>query len=270
MSEITTIISFSGGRTSAYMAYKIKSEMPHMKTAYVFSNTGKEREETLIFIDQCDKKWGLGIVWIESVINQEKGTGVGFKVVNFKTASRNGEPFSDMVSKFGIPNKDFPHCTRELKERPMQKWAAENFGDDYVFAVGFRADERVRASFNIKRIYPLINTWPTSEPMVRTFWSKQDFDLGLKDYEGNCDLCWKKSLRKRLTIIKENPGVENQWLDWERSGEYVFDRNGFSIEQLQKMSMGKFCQIKDKFEVLQQAPQFFGVDLDVESKCGCQ
>ena len=77
MSEITTIISFSGGRTSAYMAYKIKSEMPHMKTAYVFSNTGKEREETLIFIDQCDKKWGLGIVWIESVINQEKGTGVG-------------------------------------------------------------------------------------------------------------------------------------------------------------------------------------------------
>jgi hypothetical protein len=41
--------------------------------------------------------------------------------------------------------------------------------------------------------------------MVREFFGASRIDLGLKDYEGNCDLCFKKSLKKRLTIIKENP-----------------------------------------------------------------
>lgn len=269
MSEITTIISFSGGRTSAYMAYKIKTEITDLKTAYVFANTGKEREETLIFVNECDKRWSLGIVWIESVINPQKGVGVGYKIVNFETAARNGEPFSDMVSKFGIPNKEFPHCTRELKERPMQKWAMDNFGNDYVFAIGMRADERKRASARPKRVYPLINTWPTSEPMVRLFWKKQLFDLGLKDYEGNCDLCWKKSLRKRLAIINENPDVIKQWKEWEDSGEFVFDRNGFTMDEIAGLAKAKFRPVMDKMEVIDMAPFLFDVDMDLESKCSC-
>lgn len=105
--------------------------------------------------------------------------------------------------------------------------------------------------------------------MVRSFWAKQDFDLRLKDYEGNCDLCWKKSLRKRLTLIKENPGIEQQWLEWEKEGEYVFDRDGLSITQIKEISTRSFFQVKDKFDTSKKQPQLFGIDLDSETKCTC-
>lgn len=45
------------------------------------------------------------------------------------------------------------------------------------------------------------------------------FDLELKSYQGNCDLCWKKSNRKLLTILKENP----EYADWWRVMENKYE-----------------------------------------------
>ena len=266
------LVSFSGGRTSAYMARKMQlaPEFANANLAYVFANTGKEREEILDFIRECDERWGLGVVWIESVITQEMGVGVGYKVVDFETASRNGEPFSDMVRKFGIPNKEFPHCTRELKERPLRKFARAIFGDDFVSAIGFRADETTRASADPAKIYPLIQMWPTNERMVRDWWKSQPFDLRLKDYEGNCDLCWKKSLLKRLTLISEGgPNVWRQWAEWEATDEYVFDRDGFTLLELVEMSSRPFKRAIDKDKVRELMPELFDIDMFAESKCHC-
>lgn len=266
------IVSFSGGRTSAYMAYLMQTrpEFQNVEKHYVFSNTGKEREETLIFVEKCCREFGLNVTWVEAQINQEMGIGCDWRRVDFATASRNGQPFSDMVRKFGIPNKDFPHCTRELKERPMKKWAAEIVGGEYVWAIGFRADEKRRAGNTKGKIFPLIHTWPTSERIVRDFWAKMPFDLRLKDYEGNCDLCWKKSLSKRLTIISENPEIGRQWAEWEAGGEYVFDRDGLSIFQLLEISgREKFKRAKDKYATARKMPELFGVDLLRESSCHC-
>ncbi len=39
----------------------------------------------------------------------------------------------------------------------------------------------------------------------------QGFDLGLRDYEGNCDLCFLKGRGKMAAIIRENPGIEEFW-----------------------------------------------------------
>lgn len=266
------IVSFSGGRTSAYMAYKMQfsPEYSDWEKHYVFANTGKEMEETLRFIDRCDKEFGLNLTWVESVITQEKGIGVSWRLIDFDTASRKGEPFSAMVQKFGIPNKNFPHCTRELKERPMAKWAAETIGSNAVWAIGFRADEKRRAGNANGRIFPLITTWPTSERMVRGFWANMPFDLELRDYEGNCDLCWKKSLAKRLTIISENPEVAKQWKEWEKSGDYIFDRDGITIEQMESISTAnKFRAAKDKYATACKMPELFGIDLLRESHCHC-
>ena len=61
------VISFSGGRTSAFM-------LRHIVDAYggrlprgihvVFANTGMERPETLEFVDVCGRAWGVDIVWV--------------------------------------------------------------------------------------------------------------------------------------------------------------------------------------------------------------
>lgn len=265
------IVSFSGGRTSAFLAYKMQfsPEFSDWEKHYVFANTGKEMEETLLFVDRCDKEFDLNLTWVESVINQQKGIGVSWRQVDFNSASRKGEPFDEMVKKFGVPNIDFPHCTRELKERPTGKWADEVVGGDYVWAIGMRADEKKRQKFGTNKIYPLITTWPTNERMVRYFWDGMPFDLGLKDYEGNCDLCWKKSLAKRLTIIAENPEVVAQWEKWEEASEYVFDRDGFTLNQIKQMAQRPFKKTMDKHELRQQFPELDLVDIFCESSCTC-
>lgn len=66
--EAPAVISFSGGRTSGYMLYKIleahQFKLP--KDIYVtFANTGKECEETLEFVNDCEKHWGVKIHWLE-------------------------------------------------------------------------------------------------------------------------------------------------------------------------------------------------------------
>ena len=57
------VISFSGGRTSAYMLYKVLEahggRLPdHVVVA--FSNTGKEMPQTLDFVDRCSKTSLIG------------------------------------------------------------------------------------------------------------------------------------------------------------------------------------------------------------------
>jgi len=68
------VCTFSGGRTSAFMGLLLK-DLPKYKDfqkVYIFANTGKEKEETLDFIDKCDKEWGLNIVWIEARLIKKK------------------------------------------------------------------------------------------------------------------------------------------------------------------------------------------------------
>ncbi|MFM2005156.1 MAG: hypothetical protein RLZZ09_811 [Pseudomonadota bacterium] len=206
------LISFSGGETSALMTKTILEQMKdeYDEICVVFANTGQENEETLEFVDRCDRAFGFNTIWIEAVTLPKRGVGCGFKVVDFNTAARNGEPFEAMIQKYGLPGPSRPHCTRELKGRPIKKWAKENgwLPRQYDLAIGIRTDEIDRMSPRAKEdriIYPLVSRFPHTKTMVNEFWRRQSFRLDLKGYQGNCKWCWKKSLRKHLTIISETP-----------------------------------------------------------------
>ena len=201
------IVSFSGGRTSAYMGWWLKHHTDH-ELMFVFMNTGCEHEKTLEFLDRCDKEWDLNLVWLEAVVNPEKGKGTKHKVVTFETASRNGEPMEDVIRKYGLPNQNYIHCTRETKLQPVQSWVKENGIQDYKMAIGIRADEidRVNSDYiNLNLVYPLITMNTTTENNIMWWWSQQDFDLGIHQYEGNCRWCYKKTYRKLATIAKADP-----------------------------------------------------------------
>lgn len=206
------LVSFSGGETSGLMS-KLAKECAHKRydeIRFAFANTGQENEETLVFADQCDKAFGLDLVWIEAVITPARGVGIRHNVVDFATASREGQPFEALIQKYGIPNKASPHCTRDLKSRSILSWAKSigwNTGS-YDLAIGIRADEIDRMSPHAGRdniVYPLISWLPRRKEDVNEFWRSMPFRLNLKGYQGNCKWCWKKSLRKHLTIISEAP-----------------------------------------------------------------
>ena len=191
------VCTFSGGRTSAFMG-RMLQEHPKYKDfdkVFIFANTGKELPETLDFINKCDKEWNLNIVWLEADVVYEKGVGTKFKVVNYETASRNGKPFEDMLKKYPLPTNYGSNCTRELKLAPINKYVKSLGYKEVYTAMGIRYDERHRESNTAKEnniIYPLIYDIKVDNKFIRDWLDIQSFDLTLKDYEGNCDLCFKK------------------------------------------------------------------------------
>lgn len=281
MSKRPILISFSGGRTSAFMAKFILEHEKYRDREKVvcFANTGKEFNETLDFVNECDKRWGLGVVWLETVVHPERGVGCSFRVVDYDTASRDGEPFREVIKKYGIPNKQFPHCTRELKQVPIKKYMQSLGYKEWDTAVGIRADEPHRLSRTpdgnfINPMFPLADDVKVDESFIRNWWAVQDFDLNLKDYESNCDLCWKKSKRKRLTLIDEHPFVWEWWNKIENefgAGTYRFDqREGLDILDLVELAKKPFRKAMDKKELSDLQSSMFDPVMDTEWDCFCK
>jgi len=193
-----------------YMAYWLKENAPrHYNLKFIFANTGEEREETLRFVNQCDMQWKLGVVWLEAkVLGARKGT--SYTVTDYAGASRNGEPFEAVIQKYGIPNAAYPHCTRELKLAPITSYMSDNGLKDAWTAIGIRVDEidRMRGdAAQARLIYPFIQWTTVRKQEVKEFWESQPFELGLKEHEGNCKWCWKKSDRKLYTLALDNPDI---------------------------------------------------------------
>ena len=70
------VISFSGGRTSAYLTWRLLQEKDAWKDVVViFANTGQEHQKTLDFVKNCDDHFGFNTVWIDASVNDERGVG---------------------------------------------------------------------------------------------------------------------------------------------------------------------------------------------------
>lgn len=238
------LVSFSGGETSAFMAQWLNrnyEKYGYENIVFVFANTGLENEETLQFVDRCDKHFQLNVQWIEADVIHGKRKGSKYLTTDYENASRKGEPFEQMIIKYGISNQSFPHCTRELKQNPIQAFGKQYFnGEKYHTAIGIRNDEIDRMNAKAKQlgfIYPLISSKmiPVNKPMINFYWRNMPFRLELKGYQGNCKTCWKKADKKLYQIAKENPNA----FDFMRRMEEKYG-NFFPKHRLEKwLSEGK-------------------------------
>ena len=226
-------ISFSGGRTSAYMLWRILQAhggtLPD-DVVVTFANTGKEREETLRFVHECGTRWGVRIRWIE----YRRGKQPGFEEVGFNSASRDGEPFSALIeAKSALPNWQARWCTGFLKVGAMSAFL-KTLGwtpGEYFEVIGLRADELPRIAKMVGRnavdgrkcLAPL---WQAGidKAAVMAFWADQPFDLGLKPGEGNCDLCFLKGRGLRKQLIRDKPSSADWWAEQERKTGWWFDK----------------------------------------------
>lgn len=209
-----TCISFSGGRTSAYMLWRVLQSNGGLPEEAIvcFANTGKECEETLEFVRDCSVNWQVPITWLEW-----RDTEAKFEVVTFETASRNGEPFEALIRKRNyLPNPVTRFCTIDLKIRPIGRYllslgmADTKTEAENMSMIGMRADEQRRAAkIADKSHIPLVTAGITKED-VGAFWKAQPFDLGLPNnngvtMEGNCDLCFLKGGAQLLSLIAAKP-----------------------------------------------------------------
>lgn len=224
MKKKKLLISFSGGRTSAYMLWYLFfewTERNNFEMVVVFANTGKEDLGTLSFVKKCGEVWNIPIVWVESKhldINgntySKRGWRVSFKVVDFYTASRNGEPFEEMISILGIPSTNAPMCTGQLKKKAIHEYLKSLGWSKYWKALGIRYDEPKRVNINSEKLrilYPLISDTVMSKHDILAWWAEQSFNLQIDPEHGNCDNCWKKNKNLLVRNAKKYPDSFEWW-----------------------------------------------------------
>jgi 3'-phosphoadenosine 5'-phosphosulfate sulfotransferase (PAPS reductase)/FAD synthetase len=202
----------------------------------IFCNTGKEDEATLNFVEKCSKNWGLNIVWLEYDPDNK------YKVVNFKEASRNGEPFEQLIRKKKyLPNPVARFCTQDLKVVPIDKYMKAIDRPDYITMIGIRKDEERRIAKVRDGLFAPLVTAKITQKDVQSFWASNDFDLDLKFRDGvtalgNCDLCFLKGTSQVVSIIRQNPERAIWWSDMEEIVGATFRKDRPNYKNLIKFN----------------------------------
>ena len=232
------IINFSGGRTSAYMTKRLIEEgiEDHI---VIFENTGKEMPQTLDFVNECNIRWNLNMIWLEYRY------GSNFEIVTYETASRNGRPFDELIKhkKHFLPNSMMRFCTTELKINTLKRYCKSIGIEEWNHYVGIRYDEPRRWSKTSKMpkymeiVHPLVS-YKTTKNDVLEWWKNQDFDLLLNEPYGNCDCCFLKGKGKLAIIAKEKPELFNWWIDYENKTGNTFKKE-ISYKLLKKRSISQ-------------------------------
>ena len=288
-----TLISFSGGRTSAYMLYQVLRAHGGMLPDYVlvvFANTGKEAPETLRFVYECGLRWNVKIWWVEwrarvGAIEDR------FETVSFDSASRNGEPLAALFkARTYLPNAVTRFCTADGKIQAMKWFMLSRGFSNWTNMVGLRADERPRLIKIVLNNLAKRERWTSSCPLalagvtkrhVHRFWLgrnahgrdrryplPQGFDLGLLDHEGNCDNCFLKGFMVLAHHERAKPGTLDWWIEQEDAVTAMIEAG----ETADKPSGARFItehtyrQIRDYAHSSAELP---GLDeIDTTTECG--
>ncbi len=122
------LVSFSGGRTSGYMLWHILQaqggKLPK-DVRVAFMNTGKEREETLVFVKECGERWGVEIVWLEYDRIEMWADDVRqvARIVDFNSASRKGSLSKGSSAAEAIcPMSSRVFVLWKMKVRTAKRW----------------------------------------------------------------------------------------------------------------------------------------------------
>lgn len=153
----------------------------------------------------------------------------------------------------------------------------------YDKAIGIRADELDRVG---SYYYPLVKIDVTKQ-LINAFWEKMPFRLNLKGWEGNCKVCWKKSIRKLITIARYFPErfaffkiMEDEYGDFLKEGRekqreniefpIKFFRENKTVEDIFRMATDPSIEDAkdDSLDTNYQISIYHdGTDLDVVNGC---
>lgn len=240
MVDTPFVVSFSGGRTSAFMLRRILDAYGGLpKDGHVvFANTGKEHPSTLDFIRDVQTNWNVPIQWVERDFKNDAGV----RGVVYETASRNGEPFTDLITKKNyLPNPVTRFCTEELKVKAIAKWMKHIGVESGTMVVGLRADEPCRVHrvngdtrHGFDYVCPMYHAGHVISDVLE-FWKSSSFDLRLPNDDrafGNCDMCFLKGRSHLERVIRHDPSLADWWIDRERQIKAKFRKDMPAYENL--------------------------------------
>jgi len=271
----TIIVSFSGGETSGNMCKWLLDNYGHLYYfVFVFANTGREHEETLIFVDKCDREFGLQLVWIEAVTSPIKGMGTKHKIVNFKTACRDGSVFEDFIKKEGIPNTSRQHCTTRLKTRPIRHWMKQEGLINCKTAIGMRSDEKQRI-ISKKKVECLekagidADKWRLKEKKERTT------DLDSINLPDDSFFLWGIADDKVLKSLYKHNEYDciypmNDWEELDKQDVNTFwESQSFRLNLPSHLGNCTTCFKKSDnklYRIAHESPEYFRWNLDMDEK----
>lgn len=207
--ELKKVISFSGGRTSAYLVNLFRNDPD---AHFVFMDTGAEHPATYQFIKDIVKHWKIDLVCLRVVVNPEMGKGGDYKVIGLDELKQDLETWKSMLAKYGAPAYDMAYCTARMKTEPFKKYCEDVFGKcNYETWLGIRADEpkrlKPREGFHfLAEISDLV------KDEILDWWETQPFDLAITEHLGNCVFCIKKGLNKVALAAKDEPEMAVKWI----------------------------------------------------------
>lgn len=271
-----TCLSFSGGRTSAYMLWRVLQANTREDIArwlvVCFANTGLEAEETLQFVARCSYEWDVCIVWLEYLGEDDR---MFRSYTDPRWAAREGEPFTALIRrrKF-LPNPVSRFCTSELKIRTMHRYLRAFYAwPEWDQFIGIRADEQRRVAKIRARgtstetkdetmCMPLADAG-VSVQEVGAFWKSQPFDLELvthngRTLEGNCIYCFNKPPAQRLSIARAGRYPITWWVRAE-DGSMIpgatgrgarFTKDGPSYAEIARYAADQVDMFEDDQEAL--------------------
>ena len=196
------------------------------------------------------------------------------EVVHFESASRNSEPFQQLIdAKAMLPNVAHRFCTYVLKVETAERWLRRDLGIDpkkVTTILGIRYDEPKRWQRALyeecKTIYPMVYDRVTVAD-ITAFWNAQPFDLAIPSAAGNCDLCFLKGRGKLIRLIRGNPSAAEWWIDAERRVGSLPNRSRSTKATFSKRgSYAALVDLANKPDLQLAMP---GLDLEPTVSCFC-
>jgi hypothetical protein len=213
------VVSFSGGRTSAYLCHLMIELYGRENVDFVYMDTGAEHPKTYEFIKQVDKEFGLNLICLRTKFNMELGKANGYEVIDVNDCKHDMKPWKDMLQKYGTPyNPGGAFCTDRMKLVPYKKYLDQKYGrDGYITYLGIREDEPKRLNPR-KGIEFMASISDFDKQDVLDWWNGQSFNLEIDEHLGNCVFCIKKGINKVALAIKDEPELALMYKDTLESG----------------------------------------------------
>jgi len=211
MEKINHIISISGGKDSAALAFYLRDKHPEIDFQYVFFDTGDELKETYVYLEKIEKALGIEVKYIKP----EK---------SFKELLRQYQGF--------LPSPTERWCTRHLKLEALLDYFKEGIIYNYV---GIRADENrtglIPQREEFKTVMPFKDDGITLDDVKRILNENQvglpkyydevydaEFDITYNRSRSGCYFCFYMRQIEWVWLYEVHPDLYWKAAEFEKDG----------------------------------------------------